>query len=174
MISKKYYARLLVIFELLRRGESVSSISQLSKIDPYFISQIFEIVCTEKKVKHLSLQTLKQSGFSDRYIGNLLKMSEKEVFVKRQNIKPRYGSINKLQYFYSSYSGANEKVERLDSDKKNILIVGSGPNKIGQGLEFDYCCVHAGLAVRKGGYNSIIVNCNPATVSTCFVPHCRE
>lgn len=168
LISKKYYARLLVIFELLRRGESVSSISQLSKIDPYFISQIFEIVCIEKKVKHLSLQTLKQSGFSDRYIGNLLKMSEKEVFVKRQNIKPRYGSINKLQYFYSSYSGANEKVERLDSDKKNILIIGSGPNKIGQGLEFDYCCVHAGLAVRKGGYNSIIVNCNPATVSTDY------
>lgn len=168
MLSAKHYNRLFAIAELLRRGASVSSISSETKINEYFIREILDIIRTEKNVKNISLEMLKKNGFSDRYISKLLRISEKELFLRRHklNINPGYRTIGRLKYFYSSYSDI--PVKTVSSRKKSVLIIGSGPNKIGQGLEFDYCCVHASIAVQNNKFDSIIINCNPATVSTDY------
>ena len=164
--------RLLKIRQAFSEGQSIDAIYQLTKIDPWFLHQINII----SNMSHEEpLIALKQNGFSDSQIARALNQSEKEVrsFRKNQSILPSYKVVDtcaaefvaKTPYCYSTYDTENE-IEPLKG--KKIVILGGGPNRIGQGIEFDYCCVQAVFGLRDQGYNTIMVNCNPETVSTDF------
>ncbi len=176
--------RLWYIADAFRQGLSVDEIHQESKIDPWFLGQIEELVRYERSLhgKTLSnltfqeLRELKKRGFADAYLATLLYCTEEQVRHHRQalNITPVYKRIDscagefpsETAYFYSCYETACEA--RPEKIKNKIMILGGGPNRIGQGIEFDYCCVHAAMALREAGYQTIMVNCNPETVSTDF------
>ena len=154
-----------------------------TKIDPWFLAQIKELVdlelAVEKKtldaIDAVELRALKRKGFSDRRLAHLLKVKEGDVRKKRHanGIRPVYKRVDtcaaefatSTAYMYSSY---DEECESNPTDRKKIMILGGGPNRIGQGIEFDYCCVHAALALREDGFETIMVNCNPETVSTDY------
>jgi len=175
--------RLLYVADAFRSGMSLEEVHESSKIDPWFLAQVEDLVLTEKSLSTKTLSTLKagelyrlkRKGFSDLRLAKLLDASETEVRNTRhkQNIRPVYKRIDSCAAEFSSdtaylYSTYEEECEARVSDKKKIIILGGGPNRIGQGIEFDYCCVHAALALREDGYETIMVNCNPETVSTDF------
>jgi len=164
-------------------GMSVQEVHALTRIDPWFLDQIEEIVKIELELEHTSLnkisaqemRQLKQKGFSDHRMAKLLKVSEQEVRAYRHShgVRPVYKRVDTCAaefqtdtaYLYSTYE---EECEANPSNAKKIMVLGGGPNRIGQGIEFDYCCVHAAMALREDGYETIMVNCNPETVSTDY------
>ncbi|TAN65462.1 MAG: carbamoyl-phosphate synthase large subunit [Methylobacter sp.] len=175
--------RLLYVADAFRSGMTLEDVHEASKIDPWFLAQIEDLVITEKTLSTKTLSTLKagelyklkRKGFSDIRLAKLLDTSESEVRNVRhkQNIRPVYKRIDSCAAEFSSdtaylYSTYEEECEARVSDKEKIIILGGGPNRIGQGIEFDYCCVHAALALREDGYETIMINCNPETVSTDF------
>lgn len=176
--------RIFRLKDALRLGVPRKTIHKLTKIDMWFINQIKELVDLEKELSKFNVpediptdffRTLKEKGYSDRQIAYLLRVDEEAVTNRRYEIGIRrtYKMVDtcaaefeaKTPYFYSTFDGENESVV---SDKKSVIILGSGPNRIGQGIEFDYCCVHGLHAVQEAGYEAIMVNCNPETVSTDF------
>ena len=169
--------RLLKIRQAFLEGKTVDELHQVTKIDPWFLRQIERIVMNHSSEKggNDSLKQLKQEGFSDSQIGRMLEKSEEEVRFARKEagITPTYKVVDtcaaefeaETPYCYSTYEEENE-VKPLDG--KKVIILGSGPNRIGQGIEFDYCCVQAVFAARELGWKAIMVNCNPETVSTDF------
>lgn len=175
--------RIWYIADAFRAGLSVEGVFKLTKIDPWFLVQIEEIVKLEEKVMEggmLSLtpeflRALKRKGFADARLGKLLGVAEGEVRKLRHkhNILPVYKRVDtcaaefatNTAYMYSTY---DEECEAAPTNRDKIMVLGGGPNRIGQGIEFDYCCVHAALALREDGYETIMVNCNPETVSTDY------
>ena len=164
-------------------GFSVEEVHQLTKIDPWFLVQIKELIdielaldkCTLSDLDTESLRDLKRKGFSDRRLAYLLDTTEGEVRKLRHslNIRPVYKRVDTCaaefstatSYFYSTYE---EECESNPTKNKKVMVLGGGPNRIGQGIEFDYCCVHAAMALREDGFETIMVNCNPETVSTDY------
>ena len=172
--------RQFIMYEALRKGATVDELFELTKIKHYFIEQMKELVEEEEKISSYKGQQLpdnvlkqaKQDGFADKYISKLLDVEEKEIRNQRlamgmhQVWEPVHVSSTKdSSYYYSTYNGKDQ--DEVSNNKK-IMILGGGPNRIGQGIEFDYCCVHASLALKKLGFETIIVNCNPETVSTDY------
>lgn len=172
------------IKDALRLGVPAKTIQKLTRIDPWYIDQIKRLVKFEQKLQRYNVpedipadffRTLKVNGYSDAQIAWVMRVTEKEVTKQRYKlgIRRTYKMVDtcaaefeaKTPYFYSTFDQENESVV---SDKKKIIVLGSGPNRIGQGIEFDYCCVHGLLAIKEAGYESIMVNCNPETVSTDF------
>jgi carbamoyl-phosphate synthase large subunit len=182
-LANPSWNRLFHIYDAFKLGVQFKTIQKLTHIDPWFLSQIEELVLLEKEIQKFNIQTIsknllqqaKQKGYADRQIAHLLKCLESEVFNKRHEfgIKRIYKLVDtcsaefeaKTPYYYSTFEGENESVP---SDKKKIIVLGSGPNRIGQGIEFDYSCVHGVLAAKECGYETIMINCNPETVSTDF------
>ncbi|HVQ13315.1 MAG TPA: carbamoyl-phosphate synthase large subunit, partial [Vicinamibacterales bacterium] len=175
--------RLLYVADAFRAGWSRERIEELSYIDPWFLAQIEELVVEESRVREggvASLETerlreLKRRGFSDSRLGHLTGAGEEAIRAKRHalNIRPVYKRVDtcaaefatSTAYLYSTYE---EECEAAPTNKRKIMILGGGPNRIGQGIEFDYCCVHAALQLREDGFETIMVNCNPETVSTDY------
>jgi carbamoyl-phosphate synthase large subunit len=176
--------RLFAIKDAMRMGVPVESIRKVTKIDRWFLNQIQELATLEQELKRYSLNnipkdfliTLKQKGFSDIQIAWVLgNVTEDDVYDRRKELGVNrvYKMVDtcaaefpaQTPYFYSTYDGANESIP---SNKKKVIVLGSGPNRIGQGIEFDYSCVHGLMAANEEGYESIMINCNPETVSTDF------
>ena len=175
--------RLWFVADGFREGLTVEEVFEFSKIDPWFLVQIKDLIDEEKSLKKLSLSELgfqelydlKRKGFSDSRIADLLECSEEEIrdLRKSLNVRPVFKRVDtcaaefesSTAYMYSTYE---EECEANVSQNKKIMVLGGGPNRIGQGIEFDYCCVHASLGLREEGYETIMVNCNPETVSTDF------
>ena len=176
-------ARLWYIADGLRLGMEIEEIFGLSKIDPWFLHNIKQIIDLENQIKEFNIDSIpkelvkkaKEYGFSDLYLSGLIKCSEVELAEKRKSIgiNPVYKMVDTCAaefeaftpYLYSTYEYDDESIP---TDKKKVIILGGGPNRIGQGIEFDYCCVHASFALQEEGYESIIINCNPETVSTDY------
>ncbi len=170
-----------VMYEAIRKGATNQELIDLTKIKPYFIEQMRELVEEEEQVKSYkgsnlpddALISAKKNGFSDNYLSQLLEISEDSIRERRiaLGVEEAWDEIHasgteNSKYYYSTYN-AKDKVA-LSGGNNKIMILGGGPNRIGQGIEFDYCCVHASLALRKLGFETIIVNCNPETVSTDY------
>jgi carbamoyl-phosphate synthase large subunit len=175
--------RFFVVLELLKRDISAEKIHEVTKISPYFLSIFNQMVQMNQALQKFSLQTIDESqlkmakkfGFSDLDLSTMWSVSEKEVRSKREEwqITPSYKMVDtcaaefeaKTTYFYSSWSGVSDK---KPEQKKKVAVIGSGPIRIGQGVEFDYCCVHSALALNRLGYEAILINNNPETVSTDY------
>lgn len=175
--------RLFHVYDAFKMGIPFKTIYNATKIDHWFLNQIEEMVTLEKEIERYNISNLpkellidaKQKGYADRQIAHLVRCLESEVFNKRNDlgIKRVYKLVDtcaaefeaKTPYYYSTFEGANESIS---SDRKKIIVLGSGPNRIGQGIEFDYSCVHGILAAKECGYETIMINCNPETVSTDF------
>ncbi|MDR4514095.1 carbamoyl-phosphate synthase large subunit [Nitrosomonas sp.] len=175
--------RIWYIADAFRCGVTLQEIFNLTRIDPWFLVQIEDLVRQEQALSKKRLETLdepmlrryKRSGFSDRRLAKLLHTDQTAVRIYRHqfNLRPVYKRVDtcaaefatSTAYMYSTYE---EECEASPTDKKKIMVLGGGPNRIGQGIEFDYCCVHAALALREDGYETIMVNCNPETVSTDY------
>ncbi|MGI4850071.1 MAG: carbamoyl-phosphate synthase large subunit [Janthinobacterium lividum] len=175
--------RIWYVGDAFAQGFTLEEVQALTHIDPWFLSQIKEIVDIElwletqtlDSLDKRSLYALKQKGFADRRLAKLLKISDKAVRERRHelNVRPVYKRVDtcagefstNTAYMYSTYE---EECESKPTDRKKIMVLGGGPNRIGQGIEFDYCCVHAAFAMREDGYETIMVNCNPETVSTDY------
>jgi len=187
-LLKPYWDRTLQIRNAFKYGTSVEELADITKVDPWFLQQIRYMVSLENRTEGQSLESLtkedfyevKRAGFSDVQIAWLLsksgkKVTENEVRNRRLSLglKPSFKMVDtcaaefpaETPYYYSTYETENESIV---TDKKKVMILGSGPNRIGQGIEFDYSCVHAVLAAQEMGYEAIMVNCNPETVSTDF------
>lgn len=182
-ISEPGPDRLWYLADAFRLGYTVKEAHRATRIDPWFLVQVKELVDIENRLKEYSLPELskeemlflKKKGFSDRRIAKLLKVKEDQVRARRYElgIRPVYKRVDTCAgefptdtaYMYSTYE---EESEVNPSDRRKIMILGGGPNRIGQGIEFDYCCVHASMALREDGYETIMVNCNPETVSTDY------
>jgi carbamoyl-phosphate synthase large subunit len=175
--------RIWYVGDAFAHGFTLEEVHQLTHIDPWFLAQIKEIVDIELWLEMQTLESLtkpvlfqlKRKGFADRRLAKLLKTTDKAVREKRRelNVRPVYKRVDTCAgefdtdtaYMYSTYE---EECEARPTDRKKIMVLGGGPNRIGQGIEFDYCCVHAALAMREDGYETIMVNCNPETVSTDY------
>ena len=175
--------RLLYVAQAFREGYSLDKIYDLTKIDPWYLVYIEDLMNIESELKnkdidsinHEKMQSLKSKGFSDARLANLLSVNEIDIRKLRisQGIVPVYKRVDTCAaefktttaYLYSTY---DEECESMPTSKDKIIILGGGPNRIGQGIEFDYCCVHAAMAVSDAGYESIMINCNPETVSTDY------
>jgi len=172
--------RQFIMYEALRKGADIDQLYEITYIKPWFIRQMKEIVDLEEillkhKGRHLPdelLVSAKKDGFADRYLAKILGVPEKEIRAQRKKLgvleawEPvPVSGVENAAYYYSTYN-APDKVGV--SGRKKIMVLGSGPNRIGQGIEFDYCCVHAAFAIRDAGFESIMVNCNPETVSTDY------
>ena len=175
--------RIWYIADAFRLGMTVREVFELTHIDEWYLIQLEELVLLEREVDELGLAgltaevmtELKRRGFSDKRIADVLHVSESEVRKKRYqfDIHPVYKRVDTCAAEFSSstaymYSSYDEECEADVSDRDKIMVIGGGPNRIGQGIEFDYCCVHAALAMREDGYETIMVNCNPETVSTDY------
>jgi len=176
--------RLWHVGEAFRRGMRVDEVAALTKIDPWFLRHVEEILADEKALAGTSLadlsatrlRALKQAGFADARLARLLGTTEAEVRARRQlhDVAPVYKTVDTCgaefeahtPYLYSTFESGGD--EARPTQRKKVVILGGGPNRIGQGIEFDYCCVHAALALRKDGIETIMVNCNPETVSTDY------
>ena len=179
-----------IMYEALKKGMTVDELHNITKIKHYFIEQMKEIVDLENQIESYTIVSIpdnvlyraKKDGFSDKYIADLLKTKEKVVRERRHDIgvRPVYLPIwvsgvkkdektgySSACYYYSTYN-RDEGEQAADNNKKKVMVLGSGPNRIGQGIEFDYCSVHAAFAMKEAGYETIIVNCNPETVSTDY------
>ena len=173
--------RQFIMYEAIRKGATVEELYNITKIKPYFIEQMQELVFEEETIKSYKgsvpptevLVAAKKDGFSDKYLSQLLEVSEEEI----RNARVAVGCVEAWEgvhvsgtedsaYYYSSYNMKDTSV--VSENKNKIMILGGGPNRIGQGIEFDYCCVHAAKALKKLGFETIIVNCNPETVSTDY------
>ncbi len=172
--------RQFVMYEALRKGARIDALYEMTGIKPWFIRQMKELVDLEEEIlAHKGrmppddlLTRAKKDGFADRYLAGLLGLTETEIRRRRTELgvvafwEPvPVSGVEDAAYYYSTYCGANRVPV---SDRKKIMVLGGGPNRIGQGIEFDYCCVHAAMAIREAGYESIMVNCNPETVSTDY------
>ncbi|MEY3942570.1 MAG: hypothetical protein RLZZ133_260 [Pseudomonadota bacterium] len=175
--------RIWYVGDAFAQGFSVDEVHQLTHIDPWFLYQIEEIVQIELALEKKTLADLdeellfglKRKGFSDRRLAYLLDTTETEIRKLRHalNVRPVYKRVDTCaaefntttSYFYSTYE---KECEAAPTDRKKVMVLGGGPNRIGQGIEFDYCCVHAAMALREDGFETIMVNCNPETVSTDF------
>ena len=170
-----------IMYEALRKGASVEEIYQITKVKEYFIQQMKELVEEEEKILACKgglpsdelLTAAKKDGFSDKYLSQLLEIPEDDVRNRRValGVEENWEGVHvsgtpDSAYYYSTYNGEDKNPIR--SDKPKVMILGGGPNRIGQGIEFDYCCVHAALSLKKLGLETIIVNCNPETVSTDY------
>ncbi len=175
--------RLWYVADALRHGFSFEEVQNLTHLDPWFLIQVEELVNIENGLKDKSLSeinakemfALKQKGFSDSRLAKLLQKTEKQVRSHRHNleVRPVYKRVDTCAAEFASdtaymYSTYEQECEAEPTDREKIMILGGGPNRIGQGIEFDYCCVHAALALREDGYETIMVNCNPETVSTDY------
>ncbi len=172
-----------MMYEALRKGATVAQLHEKTYVKPWFIEQMLELVDLEEKIltyrgAELPDDLLKQAkydGFADRYLARLLGIPETQVRAQRQRLKlvqgyhavPVSGAEN-AAYYYSSYNAADNEPPHIADDERKVMILGGGPNRIGQGIEFDYCCVHAAFALRDMGCRSVMVNCNPETVSTDY------
>ncbi len=175
--------RILYVADAFREGLGLDEIQEMTNIDPWYLAQIEDLVITEDNIRDCPLESLqkeqmwvlKRKGFSDSRIATLMNEPESRVREYRHalGIRPVYKRVDtcaaefatSTAYLYSTYE---EECEAQPSDRQKIMVLGGGPNRIGQGIEFDYCCVHAALALREEGYETIMVNCNPETVSTDF------
>ncbi|MBU6143525.1 MAG: carbamoyl-phosphate synthase large subunit, partial [Betaproteobacteria bacterium] len=175
--------RIWYVGDAFAQGFSIDEVHQLTRIDPWFLVQIKEIVDLELALDKMtladldaeSLRGLKRKGFSDRRLAYLLETTEAEIRKLRHslNVRPVYKRVDtcaaefatSTSYFYSTYE---EECEANPTNRKKVMVLGGGPNRIGQGIEFDYCCVHAAMALREDGFETIMVNCNPETVSTDY------
>lgn len=170
-----------IMYEALRKGATVDEIFELTKVKTYFIEQMKELVEEEEKLLACKgnmpsdemLTSAKKDGFSDKYLSQLLEIPEEDIRNKRISIgvEEAWEGVHVSgtpdnAYYYSTYNA--EDKNPVSTDKQKIMILGGGPNRIGQGIEFDYCCVHASQALKKMGFETIIVNCNPETVSTDY------
>ena len=172
-----------IMYEALRKGATVDEIYAITSVKPYFVEQMLELVEEENELIKLkgtipdadTLRKAKQDGFSDKYLSKILEVSEEEI----RNARIKAGIVESWEgvhvsgtkdsaYYYSSYNIPKEKDVKTSDNKNKIMILGGGPNRIGQGIEFDYCCVDASLALKQLGFETIIVNCNPETVSTDY------
>ena len=181
MLANASSQRQFIMYEALRKGATVDELFQLTKIKPYFIEQMKELVEEEEalianKGQVPAADVLKQAkldGFSDKYLSQILEVSEEEIRDARisNGVEEAWEGVHvsgtkDKAYYYSTYHCKDESP--VSENKNKIMILGGGPNRIGQGIEFDYCCVHAALALKKAGFETIIVNCNPETVSTDY------
>lgn len=175
--------RIFHVYDAMKLGISMKTIQNLTKIDKWFLEQIWELIELEREIEKYSLDTIpaslmrtaKEKGYADRQIGHLIGSLESQVHRKRREmgINRVYKLVDtcsaefeaKTPYYYSTFDSENESKA---SDRKKVIILGSGPNRIGQGIEFDYSCVHGVLAAKEAGFEAIMVNCNPETVSTDF------
>ncbi|GCC50844.1 carbamoyl-phosphate synthase large subunit [Chryseotalea sanaruensis] len=182
-LANPTWNRLFHIHDAIKVGIPLKTIGKLTRIDKWFLKQIEELVQIEEQLEEYDigniptdlLRTAKEKGFGDRQIAHLLHCFESEVFNKRNElgIKRVYKLVDtcaaefeaKTPYYYSTFDTENESIP---SNKKKVIVLGSGPNRIGQGIEFDYSCVHGVLAAKESGYETIMINCNPETVSTDF------
>jgi carbamoyl-phosphate synthase large subunit len=178
--------RIWYLADAFRMGMGLDEIYEETKVDPWFLEQIEELISIENTLKQrtidgLSAQEwrfLKQKGFSDRRLAKLLKVDAASVRAARHRLKvfPVYKRVDtcaaefstNTAYLYSTYEAEHGECESQPTNRDKIMVLGGGPNRIGQGIEFDYCCVHAALAMREDGYETIMVNCNPETVSTDY------
>jgi carbamoyl-phosphate synthase large subunit len=186
--------RVFVIYDAIAMGIPLSQIYDVTKIDMWYLKQYEELFNLQKEISNFSIDTIekpflleaKQKGYGDRQIAHMLGCLESEVYKKRDtmNIHRVYKLVDtcaaeftaKTPYYYSTFESTMETAEgnsyvhneSVVSDKKKVVVLGSGPNRIGQGIEFDYCCVHGVLAAAEAGYETIMINCNPETVSTDF------
>ena len=173
--------RQFIMYEAIRKGATTEELYELTRIKPYFIEQMRELVEEEEELLKgrgsvpapEALRKAKQDGFSDRYLGQILEVSEDEIRKARTAIGVteawegvHVSGTKDSAYYYSTYNAPDKS--KVNTDRPKIMILGGGPNRIGQGIEFDYCCVHAAIALKKLGFETIIVNCNPETVSTDY------
>jgi carbamoyl-phosphate synthase large subunit len=182
-LKRPSWNRLFHVYDAFKMGIPFKTIQKLTKIDAWFLNQIEELVELEREIEKYTLETLsrdlmleaKQKGYADRQIAHLLRCLESQVHARRKEmgIHRVYKLVDtcaaefeaKTPYYYSTFETENESVA---TNKKKVIILGSGPNRIGQGIEFDYSCVHGVLAAKECGYETIMINCNPETVSTDF------
>jgi len=180
MLSEATSERQFVLYEALRKGADIDQLYKLTHIKPWFLEQMKELVMLEEEIlKHKGsklpdslMVEAKKSGFADRYLAMLLGVSETEIRQHRTSLGVVEGweavpvsGVNDASYYFSTYNAPDTTTA---SDKPKVMILGGGPNRIGQGIEFDYCCVHTAFALRDLGYETVIVNCNPETVSTDY------
>lgn len=182
-ISEAGPERIFYVADAFRIGMTLDEVHQMTDIDMWFLVQIKELVDIEKRVAQVKLEDLtkeemlflKKKGFSDKRLANVLGVKEANVRHRRHelNVHPVYKRVDtcaaefetRTAYMYSTYQ---DECESMPTDRRKIMVLGGGPNRIGQGIEFDYCCVHAAMAMREDGYETIMVNCNPETVSTDY------
>ncbi|MCF8423838.1 MAG: carbamoyl-phosphate synthase large subunit [Bacteroidia bacterium] len=182
-LERPSWNRLFMIYDAMKLGISIKTIQKLTRIDMWFLEQIEQMLALENKVSKYRLEDIskdllyeaKQMGYADRQLAHLMRCLESEVYNKRKefNINRVFKMVDtcaaefeaKTPYYYSTFEDENESIR---TDKKKVIILGSGPNRIGQGIEFDYSCVHGVLAAKEMGYETIMINCNPETVSTDF------
>lgn len=182
-ISEAGPERIFYVADAFRIGMTLDEVHQMTDIDKWFLVQIKELVDIEKRVAQVKLEDLtkeemlflKKKGFSDKRLANVLGVKEANVRHRRHelNVHPVYKRVDtcaaefetRTAYMYSTYQ---DECEAMPTDRRKIMVLGGGPNRIGQGIEFDYCCVHAAMALREDGYETIMVNCNPETVSTDY------
>ncbi len=173
--------RQFIMYEALRKGADVQQLYQKTYIKPWFIQQMKELVELEEEILQFKGKTIpdellikaKKDGFSDRYLAQLIGASEKEIRQKRTQLDMVEGwepvqvsGVENAAYYFSTYNAIDKSSS--SSSKRKVMVLGGGPNRIGQGIEFDYCCVHAAFTLRDEGYETIMVNCNPETVSTDY------
>lgn len=181
MLAHPSSDRHFIMYEALRSGASVEEIHEATKVKRYFIEQMKELVTEEEALlakkgslpSDEALVSAKKNGFSDKYLSKLLEIPEADIRARRTELgvtqaweSVHVSSTKDSAYYYSTYNAPDKNP--VSTDRKKIMILGGGPNRIGQGIEFDYCCVHAALALKKLGFETIIVNCNPETVSTDY------
>lgn len=180
LIASPTSERQFLMYEALRKGADIDRLHELTRIKPWFIQQMKQLVELEERILENPgqvpaddlLAEAKKDGFSDRYLAKILGIEEIALRQRRKELNlgeawdavPVSG-VKDASYYYSTYNAKNTVAV---SDRKKIMVLGGGPNRIGQGIEFDYCCVHAAFAIREAGYESIMVNCNPETVSTDY------
>jgi carbamoyl-phosphate synthase large subunit len=178
--------RILFVGDAFRIGMSLDEIFEATRIDPWFLAQIEDLVKTEQQLRTRTIASLsaaelrfvKQKGFSDKRLGLLMGSNQHELRKARHalGVRPVYKRVDtcaaefstQTAYMYSTYENVDGECEAAPTARRKIMVLGGGPNRIGQGIEFDYCCVHAALAMREDGYETIMVNCNPETVSTDY------
>ena len=180
LLAEPSSERQFIMYEALRKGVSIDTLYEKTYIKPWFIEQMKELVDLEekilkyrgKKIPDDLLEQAKKDGFSDRYLSQILQIPEKDIRAQRISIDVTEGwepvpvsGVEDAAYYFSTYN-APDKVGT--SERRKIMVLGGGPNRIGQGIEFDYCCVHAAFTLRDEGFESIMVNCNPETVSTDY------
>ena len=181
MLANPSSDRHFIMYEALRKGATIDEIHNLTKVKPYFIEQMKELVEEEEALMQTkgslpsdeALISAKKNGFSDKYLSQILEIPEADIRSRRLTLGVEeawegvhVSGTKDSAYYYSTYNAPDKNP--VSSDRPKIMILGGGPNRIGQGIEFDYCCVHAALALKKLGFETIIVNCNPETVSTDY------
>ena len=181
MLAHPSSDRHFIMYEALRKGATVDEIFDITKVKHYFVEQMKELVEEEEALaahkgtlpSNEALTTAKKDGFSDRYLSQILEIPEEDIRNKRIELGVteawegvHVSGTKDSAYYYSTYNASDSNP--VNEDKPKVMILGGGPNRIGQGIEFDYCCVHASLALKKLGFETIIVNCNPETVSTDY------